>query len=306
MPSGRDERLWLSGAALVTLASWGGRALSATGSLKVDESYPGELPGTVLFVVALGGWALLVAGWVGLLRRPTATPRRLAYAGLALASLALPMLSNDVFSLLAYGSRAAHGVDVYRGLDGPLGRSPWLPWLGARWAATVCVYGPTTLLASMPGGLADGHAWLGLVLLRLTWLAPLVAVMELSFRRSQVGPGFHAMLWLNPLWIVEGPGQLHGDLLGVVAVTAGVLLVLDGKGLRGWALACVAMLGKYTRSSSSSRGSGSRLAASGPSSRGGSRRWGSSSSRSRRRSTLPSGGGSTRSPSPVRDACSPA
>ena len=31
------------------------------------------------------------------------------------------------------------------------------------------------------------------------------------------------MLWLNPLLLVEGFGQLHPDLLGVVLLTAGLL-----------------------------------------------------------------------------------
>ena len=45
----RDERFWLLGLAIVTLCSWG-RWL-ATGSLKVDESYPSEIKGTLLLLV---------------------------------------------------------------------------------------------------------------------------------------------------------------------------------------------------------------------------------------------------------------
>src|ERR1700722_16012769 len=100
----RDERFWLLGLAIVTLCSWG-RWL-ATGSLKVDENYPTEVKGTLLLLVLAAGYALLVVGWKGLLERPSARPRRLAFAGLAITALMLPMLSNDVFSLFAYGSAA--------------------------------------------------------------------------------------------------------------------------------------------------------------------------------------------------------
>src|SRR5580692_5359806 len=129
----KSEALWLVGLVVVTACSWG-RWL-ATGSLKVDESYPSAVAGTALFVLLLAGWGLLVAGWWGLLARPPESPRRLAFTGLLVSALMLPMLSNDVFSLLAYGSEAAHGRDVYTTVQG-LSQSPWYPWIGQHWDAT--------------------------------------------------------------------------------------------------------------------------------------------------------------------------
>jgi hypothetical protein len=155
------------------------------------------------------------------------------------------MLSNDVFSVLSYGAIAAQGHDVYTTASW-LPQGPFYPWLGAHWSQTVCVYGPTTLLASLPAGLAKGNPWLGLVLLRLAWLSPVALVMELSFRRLHDQPFFHAIVWLNPLWIVEGPGQLHADLLGLVAITAGTVLHRAGKVRTSFAFYAAALLGKYT------------------------------------------------------------
>src|ERR1700677_3927103 len=43
---------------------------AATGSLKVDESYPSSLAGTLLLGALAGGYGLLVLGWKGLLERP--------------------------------------------------------------------------------------------------------------------------------------------------------------------------------------------------------------------------------------------
>ena len=238
----RDERRWLIGLTLVVACSWG-RWL-ATGSLKVDENYPSPLAGALLFVVLLSGYGLLVTGWKGLLEHPPQRPRRLAYAGLGVAACMLPMLSNDVFSLLAYGSRAAGGNDVYSTATG-LSQSVFSPWVGARWSQEVCVYGPTNLVFAMPAALT-GNPWIAMVLLRATWLVPLVLVMELSLRRLGDRPFFHAMVWLNPLWLLEGPGQLHADLLGLVAITAGVLVQRRGGAKAGWACLSFAVLGKYS------------------------------------------------------------
>jgi hypothetical protein len=238
-----DQRRWLLGLVLVTAASWG--RWVATGSLKVDESYPSEAVGTLLFVVLLAGWALLVLGWRGMLARPPRSPRRLAFAGLAVAALMLPMISNDVFSVLAYGSLAAHGQDVYTTASA-LPQSVWFGWIGEHWNEKVCVYGPTTLVAILPSALAGANPWLALLLLRLTWFVPLALAMELSFRRMRDRPFFHAMVWLNPLFLVEGPGQLHADVLGLAAIATGIALGLTGRRRTSAALYALAVLGKVS------------------------------------------------------------
>lgn len=238
----RDARRWLLGLALVTAASWGRWA--ATGSLKVDESYPSEAVGTLLFGVLVAGWALLVLGWRGMLSRPPPDARRLAFTGLAVAALMLPMISNDIFSVLAYGDLAARGRDVYT-TSAALPDSRWFAWIGEHWNEKVCVYGPTTLTLVLPSALSGGNPWLALALLRVAWLLPLALVMELTFRRVR-RPFFHAMVWLNPLFLVEGPGQLHADVLGLAAVACGVALGLAGRARTSAALFAFAVLGKVS------------------------------------------------------------
>lgn len=244
--SSRDDRLWLGGLAVVVACSWA--RFFATGSLKVDQSYPSEIPATLLLVVLAAGYGCMVFGWKGLLDRPgrpTTPPRTLAYAGLVLAAVMVPMLSNDIFSMFAYGTSAAHGDDVYASAKGLHG-SVWFPFVGARWNDAPCVYGPASLVMLLPAGLGGGNPWLALLAVKLVWLVPLVAVMETSFRSAESRPAFHAMVWLNPLFVVEGLGQLHTDLLGLVAVTAGIFLQSKGKPKSAWAMLGVAVLAKYT------------------------------------------------------------
>jgi hypothetical protein len=249
--SERAAFLSMAGLILVTGCSWGRWA--ATGSIKVDENYPSHLAGTLLFVGLVAGWALLVVGWSALLARPPQHPRRLAYGGVLVASLMLPMLSNDVFSLMAYGSLAARGHDVYTTASA-LPDSAFYAYVGERWNERVCVYGPTTLIAVLPVALAGHSPWVALLILRSTWLIPLLLVMELSFRSLRDRPFFHAMVWLNPLFLVEGPGQLHADVLGLTLVVAGIAVALDAReeasaGRRaatGWGLYALAAFGKYS------------------------------------------------------------
>lgn len=226
---------------LVTVCSW--LRFVITGSMKVDESYPSVRAGTALFVVLLVGWSMLVYGWVGFLRRPPERPRLLAYVGLGVASLMLPLLSNDVYSVFAQAWAAAHERDVFTSTQS-LHDSPWFSFVGEHWRNVVCKYGPLSLYASMPASLVKGPL-LARCVLRLTWTIPLVAVMEASFRTLQAlrpdsANRFHTMVWLNPLFLIEGPGQMHVDLLGLMAITAALLLHMRGRVLASrsaWALA---------------------------------------------------------------------
>jgi hypothetical protein len=227
----------------MTACSWG--RFFDTGSLKIDQSYPARPVGLALLGALILGWGLAVAGWRGMLAHPPQHPRKTAFLALGVAGCMLPMLSNDVFSVLSYGSVAAEGHDVYTTTTW-LPQGVFYPWLGDHWNHTPCVYGPATLIASLPAGLARGNPWVGLALLRLAWFAPIALVMELSLRRLRDEPFFHTMVWLNPLWVVEGPGQLHADLLGLVAITAGLLLHRASKVRASFGLYAVALLVKYS------------------------------------------------------------
>ena len=157
----------------------------------------------------------------------------------------LPMVSNDVYQLFQFSSLAAHGNDVFTS-TAAFSSSEWRGYVGARWLGTLCHYGPVSLISAMPSALAHGNTWLALALVRASWLVPLVAVMLLSFRLLPSSRAFHAMVWLNPLWVLEGPGQLHCDLVGFTLVTAGVVLAMRGRTAPAVFLYALAVVSKYT------------------------------------------------------------
>ncbi len=236
------EIRWLAGLGIVTLCSWA-RWL-ATGSPKIDQNYPSAAAGTLLLVALCAGWALTVIGWAGMLARPPERPRRLAYLGLLAVVPMLPLLSNDVFSLFAQASLSSQGRDVYATASA-YRDSVWFGWIGERWRSSPSPYGPLTLLASWPSAYGGGNPWLAEIFLKVAWLLPLVAVIELSVRAFPNRSMFHTMLWLNPLFLVEGLGQLHPDLLGVLLVTVGLMLARRSRTLGAgvtWSLATVAKL----------------------------------------------------------------
>jgi hypothetical protein len=227
---------WLLGLAILAVSSWA--RWFATGSLRIDENYPAELPGSLIYGALMIGWSLVVWGWVGLLKRPPERPRQLAYAGLAVMAFMLPMLSNDMYGLFTYAGLAIRGQDVYTTVQS-LPSSVWFSWIGERWRDTPSPYGPVALLFAAGPSIAGEHQPLvGILLLRVLWYLPLIAVMELSSRVFRDRPFFHTMLWLNPLILLEGAGQLHLDLLGAMAITAGLIAQSTGPriwGAVGWA-----------------------------------------------------------------------
>ena len=227
---------------MVTLCSWA--RCVATGSPKVDENYPSEAVGTLLLVALSVGWALAVQGWGGFLTHPPERPRRLFLLGILATAGMLPLLSNDLFSLFAQASLSSRGQDVF-GSAASLRDSPWFAWIGARWQQSASPYGPVTILAAWPSVLGGSNPFLAEAWLKLAWLVPLTLVFELSLRVFPDRPMFHAMLWLNPLLLVEGFGQLHPDLVGALLIVAGLLVGRRSPGIGGgtaWALATLAKL----------------------------------------------------------------
>jgi len=194
----------------------------------------GPLAGPLFYA---GLWIALLA-YVAVLASAGRLPRRAAVAAIAALHLvfllAPPLLSQDVFSYLAYARLGAvHAIDPYAA--GPLAirDDPVFGFAGSKAAASV--YGPPFTLATYPLGLVsvpDGF-WVLKATAALGSLAGVALVWLAAERRDSDPVPAAVLVGLNPALLVHVVGGAHNDAL-VMAPLAGSLLALAG-GRSGWA-----------------------------------------------------------------------
>ena len=134
---------------------------------------------------------------------------------------------------------------------GALHGSVWFPWIGARWNESACVYGPAAAPVDAPRERRRGQSVarapgrpcgdLAHSAQRSSWSCRSAASEE------EAALSYDGVVE-SPLCLLEGPGQLHTDLLGVVAVTrrGSVLPGTWAAEERGGLSYAIALLGKYT------------------------------------------------------------
>jgi alpha-1,6-mannosyltransferase len=225
--------------------------------LATSGGSPGWLLGPLRFAGASGAdgplaGPLLYAGmWVALLLytvvvlRAGALPRRAAVwtiVGLhVLFLLAPPLLSQDVFSYIAYARLGAeHGLDPYTHSPHAIPGDAIFPFAGSRNATSV--YGPAFTLLTYP--LASlGVAAAFWTLKAVAALASL-GVVGLTWRaakllgRDPVAPAL--IVGLNPHVLVHDVAGAHNETLVVLVTMAGVVTFLAGRPRGGAAIATAA------------------------------------------------------------------
>jgi hypothetical protein len=142
-----------------------------------------------------------------------------AALGLAvLAGAMLPLLSGDLWNLLAYAELPLRSsVDPFTLPPPGLADSSFLPFIGPRWREAPCTYGPLQL------GFWAPAAWLAASLPAVLAVAKLLAVGAVAgtlalLRRYCVrpdgpGPAAFAAVALSPVLWIEGAGQAHNDVV---------------------------------------------------------------------------------------------
>ncbi|HYN04856.1 MAG TPA: hypothetical protein VE359_20565 [Vicinamibacteria bacterium] len=184
--------------------------------------YPLDLLGAAGFVATV-----LLSLWAHLRRVARAAEstangsRALTKEALVLALLAgamLPLLSSDLFSVLAYAELVWRPAVNPFTLPAPgLAGSSFLPFLGPGWREAPCVYGPLQLLFWSPA------AWFGANLPTALAVAKLLAVLATAATLALLshycwepkgpGPGAFAAVALSPVLWIEGAGQAHNDIV---------------------------------------------------------------------------------------------
>ncbi|MCW3127860.1 MAG: putative rane spanning protein [Bacteroidetes bacterium] len=159
--------------------------------------------------------------------------RIVSYALAAIFSLMLPMLSNDLFSLLTYGDAANRGVDVYTN-TASLPISPFFEFLSLLWRKAPCVYGPVCLsISRIAAYIGHGHLWYAMAAYKVLAFIWAIVFIEIIFRigvllKTTIKPILFIVL--NPLFMIPGLAQLHCDAIVITLAAGMVYFFLAKKG----------------------------------------------------------------------------
>jgi hypothetical protein len=197
--------------------------------------------------------SLLVGAWVGVglkaRRGRLSVPR--CWLILALWGLPLfvgpPVFSRDLYSYIAQGVLAHHGLNPYHVAPSALGGGPLLSSIASVWRDTISPYGPFFVMVSRSAVSVSGGSLVSQILVfRAAELVGVVAIMvclpRLS-RRLGTDPGL--ALWLgalSPLALFSFIASGHNDALMVGLLVAGVTLATEGRLALGTALCALAAL----------------------------------------------------------------
>jgi alpha-1,6-mannosyltransferase len=167
----------------------------------------------------------------------------------ALVLLAPPLISTDIFSYQFYGRMGAiYGANPY--LAGPhaLALDPLFPYIGARWWNTPTVYGPLfTALSYVLAPLSIAASALAYKAIAACSSLAMIALVWHSARLRGIDPvKAVALVGLNPLIVIYAVGGGHNDLLMMLALMAGVYLVLAHRERSGSAMMVAASAIKLT------------------------------------------------------------
>lgn len=235
-----------AGAALLVipslaLAAAGPDLVAAATWLERDgEPTPGWLLGLFGDGLGLSGAAfyallwLALAGYVLLIGFASAISRRalwpLVLGLVALFALAPPLLSQDVFSYIAYARLGAeHGLNPYLAAPAAVPSDPVFALVG--WPDAVSVYGPAFTVASFalaPFSLAAA-LWLTKAVMAAALLAVALLAERIAERRGGAPRAAVITVALNPLVLVHVVGGAHNDALLALGLTAALLLLLENR-----------------------------------------------------------------------------
>jgi len=215
----------------ITLLSW--CKFGVTGSIRVDHNpFPGVW-GYLVFIVF--GSSLLVFG-IQYWRLYTGKYgtyydfkqlQKFAWIQLIIASLAMPLLSNDVFVYLAHGELSNRGVDVFSQTN-VLQQSIWFEFIG-DWKDAPCVYGPINLLiAKLAASMSFGNIWLALAAYKLIHIIMGMAIIGLIFQMARSPRDFILVAFTPAFWL-HNISQVHNDLTGCFLFFTAIYFIKQDK-----------------------------------------------------------------------------
>ncbi len=210
----------------------------------------GYTPAHVGFYLSV---ALLVGAWVGVgleARQGRLSVTR-CWVILALWGLPLfigpPVFSRDLYSYIAQGLLAHHGLNPYHVAPSALGKGPLLSSIASVWRDTASPYGPFFVAVSRAAVSVSGGSLVAQILVfraaELFGVAAIMVSLPRLSRRLGTDPGL--ALWLaalSPLALFSFIASGHNDALMVGLLVAGVTLATEGRLAVGVALCALAAL----------------------------------------------------------------
>jgi hypothetical protein len=158
--------------------------------------------------------------------------RQLSYLMAGIFTFMLPMLSNDVFSLITYGDLANQGVNIFA--EAKLnGSSFFLPYCNPNGNDGPNVYGPVCIdlmrLATYFFPINLLGALLAFKIIVFIWS---LLFIEAGFKIAGLfdgGEKAFLFIALNPVFLIEGVGQQHVDLLASALALWAIYFLLGNK-----------------------------------------------------------------------------
>ena len=201
----------------------------------------GPLGGPLFYAglwLALGLWAVIVVRAGGLSRR---TVIAAVLAAHLLFLLAPPLLSQDVFSYIAYARLGVeHDLNPYEHAPADAPADAVYPYAGSKTATSA--YGPLFTLASYPlAGVEVATAfWILKLVAALASLALVAVVWRTAERLGRDPRATAVFVGLNPLTLVHVVAGAHNEAYVVLLTMVGVLAWVAGRGAAAGAVATLA------------------------------------------------------------------
>ena len=246
-----EQRRIAAGLAMLTALSWA--RFMATGRLSLSGF--GLAPAQWLWFGPTFGLAWILCGRA-ILRLisfdgPEVEDRNLFRGSLILHAtvlLAIPLTSNDVLNYLSIGRLEVRGQNPYLTPTTALpADDPFAATTSFDTRQETLPYGPIGLFYGWIGA-RTGSVWLGLVAIKVLaiglWCG-VIFVLRAMARRSMLSRRGLLLLAWNPLVAWETTGQLHNDIVIVVAMIGAVGAMKCGRATLGWLAVALGMATKF-------------------------------------------------------------
>jgi len=215
----------------LVIVSWS--KLLFTGNIKVDSNPLSTFHGIlviILFSVSLFTYGRVYSKFYKNAADLTISHRQLkiyGYIHIVLASLMLPILSNDIFLYLAYGDLSNMGHNVFTSQDVMM-QSKWASYVG-NWKDSPYLYGPLTLwISKITNWIGGSNIFMVLGVFKIIWALIAICFLEIMSLTVKNMGDFILVLFTPVFWLQNVAG-IHFDLMAAFFLLISVYFITQQK-----------------------------------------------------------------------------